>query len=67
MTMSLDNLRVGKKYHLYNFGEESRFLVLERLREKDYKVKDLLSLDIYKLSDLVKYGMSDDFAINEIV
>ncbi len=67
MTMSLDNLRVGKKYHLCNFGDESRFLVLERLREKDYKVKDLLSLDIYKLSDLVKYGLSDDFEINEIV
>lgn len=65
--MSLDNLRVGKKYHLYNYGEESRFLVVERITDTDYKVKDLLSMDIYKLSDLIKYGMSDDFDINEIV
>ncbi len=66
MTLSFDNLRVGKKYHLYNYGETSEFEVLERLREDDYKVRDLVSMDIYRLSDLVKYGMSDDFDIAEI-
>ncbi|WKN44685.1 hypothetical protein [Tunicatimonas pelagia] len=66
MTMSLDNLRIGKKYYLYNYGEESRFEVLERLEDKNYRVKDLLSLDTYELSDLIKYGTSDDFEIEEI-
>lgn len=66
MTMSLDNLKIGKKYRVCNYGEESNFTVLERLRETDYKVKDLLSLDVYKFSDLIKYGMSEDFDIHEI-
>ena len=64
--MSLDNLRIGKKYFLYNFVEESRFEVLERLEDKNYRVKDLLSLDTYELGDLIRYGTSDDFEIEEI-
>jgi hypothetical protein len=66
MTMSFDNIRVGKKYYLYNYGEESRFEVLEALSDENYKVKDLISLDIYELHDLVKYGKSDDFELVEI-
>lgn len=66
MTMSFDNIRVGKKYYLYNYGEESRFVVLEALSDENYVVKDLISLDIYELQDLVKYGTSDDFEILEI-
>ncbi|MEM9673216.1 MAG: hypothetical protein ACFB15_28070 [Cyclobacteriaceae bacterium] len=66
MTMSFDNIRVGKKYYLCNYGEESRFEVLEALSDENYRVKDLTSLDIYELHDLVKYGISDDFEIEEI-
>ena len=66
MTMSFDNIRVGKKYYLYNYGEESRFEVLEALSDTNYRVKDLISLDIYELNDLVKYGTSDDFEILEL-
>ncbi len=66
MTMSFDNIRVGKKYYLCNYGEESRFEVLEALSDENYRVKDLISLDIYELHDLVKYGISDDFEIEEI-
>jgi hypothetical protein len=64
--MSFDNIRVGKKYYLCNYGEESRFEVLEALSDENYRVKDLISLDIYELHDLVKYGISDDFEIEEI-
>ena len=66
MTMSFDNIRIGKKYYLYNYGEESRFEVLENLGDENYRVKDLISLDIYELRDLVKYGTSDDFELEEI-
>jgi len=66
MTMSFDNIRVGKKYYLSNYGEESRFEVLEALSDENYRVKDLVSLDVYELYDLVKYGISDDFEIEEI-
>jgi len=64
--MSFDNIRIGKKYYLYNYGEESRFEVLENLGDENYRIKDLMSLDIYELRDLVKYGTSDDFELEEI-
>jgi len=66
MTMSFDNIRIGKRYYLCNYGEESRFEVLENLGDENYRVKDLISLDIYELRDLVKYGTSDDFELEEI-
>lgn len=66
MTMSFDNLRIGKKYHLHNYGEDTEFIVTERLEDNDFKLKDLLSMDTYRLSDLIRYGMSDDFDIREI-
>ena len=63
LTMSFDNLRVGKQYRLSNYGEVSEFEVLEVLEGKDFMVKDLLSLDTYRLSKLVAYGTSKDFDI----
>ena len=65
LTMSFDNLRVGKRYRLTNYGDVSEFAVLEVL-EDDFVVKDLLSLDTYHLSKLVEYGTSDDFDIEEL-
>ena len=65
LTMSFDNLRVGKHYWLTNYGDVSEFVVLEVL-EDDFLVKDLLSLDTYRLSKLVEYGTSDDFDIEEL-
>ena len=64
--MSFDNIRVGKRYYLSNYGEESRFEILEALGDENFKVKDLVSMDIYELQDLVKYGTSDDFELLEI-
>ena len=65
LTMSFDNLRVGKRYRLTNYGDVSEFAVLEVL-EEDFLLKDLLSLDTYYLSKLVEYGTSDDFDIEEL-
>ena len=66
LTMSLDNLRVGKQYRLINYGEVSEFEVLEVFDDGDFRIKDLLSLDEYRLSKLVEYGTSDDFDIEEL-
>ncbi len=65
LTMSFDNLRVGKHYRLTNYGEVSEFEVLE-VFEDDFLVKDLLSLDTYCLSKLVEYGTSDNFDIEKL-
>lgn len=66
MALAFDNLRVGKKYYLQNYGEVSEFYVQERLGTDNFKVKDLHTLEIYELQDLVKYGRSDDFDLWEI-
>ena len=66
LTMSLDNLRVGKCYRLTNYGEVSEFEVQEVFDDGDFTVKDLLSLDEYRLSKLVEYGTSDDFDIETL-
>lgn len=65
LTMSFDNLRVGKYYRLTNYGEMSEFEVLEVL-EEDFLLKDRLSLDTYHLSKLIEYGTSRDFDIEEL-
>jgi len=66
MPIGFDTLRVGKKYLIRNYGEVNRVEVLERTAEGDFIVKDLLSLERYKLSDIVKYGKSKDFDLFEI-
>ena len=66
LTMSFDNLRVGKHYRVTNYGETSEFEVLEVFDDGDFAVKDLLSLDEYRLSKLVEYGTSDDFDVEEL-
>jgi len=65
-SMSIDNLRVGKCYYLKNHGDATSFLVLEVVDERDFKIKDLLTLEVYQLSDLLKYGIGNDFRLNEM-
>ena len=64
--MSVDNLRVGKKYLVTNYGETSRFIILETIGSNDFKIKDLLSLEIYHFGELVQYGIGPDFELYEI-
>ena len=65
MALAFDNLRIGKKYYLINYGEKSEFSVEERLGNDNYKVKDLHTLEVYELQDLIKYGRSEDFDLWE--
>ncbi len=62
----MNNLRIGKCYFLKNFGENTSFRVLEKISEDDFWIKDLLSLETYPFSKLIKYGMGNDFELNEI-
>jgi len=66
MAISMDNLRKGKKYRLINYGEEFDFQVMEIPEEGMYRVKDLNTLDVYLLHDLVKYGKGKDFDLDEL-
>jgi hypothetical protein len=63
--MHINGLRVGQCYFLKNHGETTSFLVLEMV-DDDFRIKDLLSLELYHFSDLVKYGKGEDFNLTEL-
>ncbi|MCE2733275.1 MAG: hypothetical protein O9302_06670 [Cyclobacteriaceae bacterium] len=64
--LSLDVLRAGKKYRLINFGEKHDFIIENILANGDFEVKDLHTLERYRLLDLVRYGKGADFEIREL-
>ncbi len=66
MSKSFNNLRVGKKFRLTNFGEVSDFEVVEILGNGDCRLKDIHTLENYKLFDLIRYGKGEDFEVFEI-
>lgn len=63
--LAFNSLRVGSKYKLINFGESTEF-VIEKVLGNDFAIKDLLTLERYKLKDLIKFGKGKDFEIREI-
>ena len=63
--LALSSLRVGKKYRLINFGDINEF-VIEQVVGNDFAVKDLLTLERYRLKDLYKFGKGKDFEIREL-
>lgn len=66
MAISFDNIRTGHFYHLKNYGEVSEFEVMEITEDNDFILKDLVTRETYKLSDLLRYGKSNDFELFEI-
>lgn len=65
--ISLDVLRTGKKYRLINFGERHEFIIENIVGNGEFKIKDLLTMERYHFSDLVKYGRGKDYLLEEIV
>lgn len=63
---SFDTIRVGKQYYLKNYGETTEFKVIEIMPDADYRVCSLDTLETFMLSDLVKYGVSEDFLFKEL-
>lgn len=66
MSMSFDNIRIGKKYCIKNFGETFEFTVEKRKSENDFFIKDLYTLETNSLKELVKYGKGNDFDFFQI-
>ncbi len=64
--MSYDNMRVGKKYIVTNYGETRQFIVLATTGHNDFKIKDLLTLEQYLFSELIRYGLGNDFELYEV-
>lgn len=66
MGISLGTIRVGHKYRLKNFGNTTDFLVIEKLSETNYIIKDLTTLDHYEFYDLVQFGKTNDYELEEL-
>ena len=66
MAMAYDTLRVGRTYRLTNYGEKREFEVVRRLSDRNYLLKDKLTLERYELSELVCYGVGKDYDLDEI-
>jgi len=66
MSISLDTIRIGKKYYIINYGERHEFIVLKRISENNFLVKDLLSLEKYELQEFILYGKGKDFELFEL-
>jgi len=64
--VAFSSLRVGSKYRLSNFGDINEFIIEKILPNGDFAVKDLLTLERYKLKDLIKFGKGKDFEIREL-
>lgn len=66
MGISINNIRVGRKYRITNFGETTEFEVMEILGRDDFLIKDLLLLEKNRLQNLLQFGKGKDFEIEEI-
>lgn len=66
MAKSFNNLRVGKRFRLINYGETSEFEILEIFSNGNCQLKDIHTLENYELHDLVRYGMGEDFDVSEL-
>jgi len=64
--ISFDVMRTGKRYRLTNYGEVHDFIVENILGNGDFRVKDLLTLEVYLLKDLIKYGKGKDFRLDAL-
>ncbi len=64
--LAFNSMRYGKKYRLVNFGEVFDFEVLEVAGAAEFKLKDIYTLEVYFMSDLIKFGQGEDFEIREI-
>jgi hypothetical protein len=66
MPVALDNLRVGRVYKLVNYGEERYLEILARLSRENFKVKDLATLEVYEMEELLRWGIGADYDLDEV-
>ena len=64
--LAFSSMRVGNRYCLVNHGEKTEFILEEVLSRGDYQLKDLYSLERYRMSDLIRYGRGEDFELSEM-
>jgi hypothetical protein len=66
MAVSIDTLRINRRYTLINFGEITHFELIRILDPSEYIIKDLNSLEVYNLKSLTEYGKGKDYDLFEL-
>jgi hypothetical protein len=66
MAIGLDNLRVGRKYQLINMGEVRKIEIMARLSDNNFKIKDLETLELYTIDELLRWGKGKDYDLDEL-
>lgn len=66
MALAFNNLRKGNKYRLINHGDVYEFWVVDILEEDVYQLKDLHTLELYLLHELVQFGKGKDYDLQEL-
>ena len=61
--LAFSSLRVGERYRLTNYGEIFEFELLKILGENEFLLKDLFTLETYRMSQLIGFGKGDDLEI----
>ena len=61
--LAFSSLRVGECYRLINYGELSEFELISILDKDEFLLKDLFTLETYKMSQLIGFGKGDDLEI----
>ncbi len=64
--ISFSSLRLGRKYWLKNHGEVYRFQIMEILHPLDFQLKDEMTLESYRMSEIIQFGKGEDFEIREL-
>ena len=66
MAKSFNNLRVGKRFKLINYGESLDFEIIEIMGDGDCRLKDINTLESYTLYSLIAFGKGEDFDVSEL-
>lgn len=66
MPLALHNIRVGRKYRLVNYGETRLIQIMNRLSTENFIIKDLDTLELYELEELLRWGIGKDYDIEEL-
>jgi hypothetical protein len=66
MPIALSSLRVMHRYRLINFGEKTDFEIIDMGENGRIRAKNLLSLEVFLLEELTRYGKGKDFDLREL-
>lgn len=65
MSIALNSIRTNSEYVLTNYGEKYEFKVVSILPNDEFELRDIHTLDHYKMSELIGQGKGKDFSIWE--